>query len=85
MNLLFEVFLEELPTSEMIHLEEDLLELFKNEMKEKNIPYREPTFYLTPRRMALKFEFDEKQNRKTKRYTVRQRAFVSKMESPQKL
>ena len=60
MNLLFEVFLEELPTSEMSHLENDVLDLFKSEMEDKNIPYKEPIFYLTPRRMALKFEFEEK-------------------------
>ncbi len=67
MNLLFEIFLEELPTSEMIHLEEDILELFTKEMEDKNIPYKEPTFYLTPRRMALKFEFEEKTKQEDKK------------------
>ena len=67
MNLLFEIFLEELPTSEMIHLEEDVLELFTKEMEDKNIPYKEPTFYLTPRRMALKFEFEEKTKQEDKK------------------
>jgi len=67
MNLLFEVFLEELPTSEMTHLEDDVLELFRNEMEEKNIPYKEPIFYLTPRRMALKFEFEEKTRQEDKK------------------
>ena len=67
MNLLFEVFLEELPTSEMAHLENNLLELFTKEMKDRNIPYKEPTFYLTPRRMALKFEFEEKTKQEDKK------------------
>ena len=67
MNLLFEVFLEELPTSEMTHLEKDVLELFKNEMKENNVPHKEPIFYLTPRRMVLKSEFEEKTKQEDKK------------------
>ncbi|AEA33894.1 glycine--tRNA ligase subunit beta [Hippea maritima] len=59
MKLLFELFTEELPTSEMEHLEKDFLEASKKILSDKNIEFNNLIFYLTPRRMALKFEFDE--------------------------
>ncbi|WP_025209952.1 glycine--tRNA ligase subunit beta [Hippea sp. KM1] len=59
MRLLFELFTEELPTSEMEHLEGDFLETANRILKDKNIEFKDLTFYLSPRRMALKFEFDE--------------------------
>ncbi len=60
MNLLFELLLEELPNTEMVHLEEDVYRLVDKTMNERNIPYSNPIFYLTPRRMALKLDFEEK-------------------------
>ncbi len=60
MNLLFELFLEELPTSEMEHLEDEINTLVEKTASEKHINITNSKFYLTPRRMALKLEFDEK-------------------------
>ncbi len=60
MNLLFELFLEELPTSEMEHLEGEINTLLEKTASEKHINITNSKFYLTPRRMALKLEFDEK-------------------------
>ena len=60
MNLLFELLLEELPNTEMVHLEENVYRLVDKTMNERKIPYSNPIFYLTPRRMALKLDFEEK-------------------------
>ncbi len=58
-KLLFELFVEELPTSEMEHLENQVLDLTKETLKENNILFENLKFYMTPRRLTLKFEFDE--------------------------
>jgi len=60
MNLLFELFLEELPTSEMEHMEDEINRLLEKAASEHHINITNSKFYLTPRRMALKLEFDEK-------------------------
>ncbi len=60
MNLLFELFLEELPTSEMEHLEEEIGSLLEKTASENHINIKSSSFYLTPRRIALKLELDDK-------------------------
>ncbi|WP_022670109.1 glycine--tRNA ligase subunit beta [Hippea alviniae] len=58
-KLLFELFVEELPTSEMEHLEEQILNLTEETLKENSVIFDNLKFYMTPRRLTLKFEFDE--------------------------
>ncbi len=67
MNLLFELFLEELPNSEMVHLEDEVYNLLEKTFNDKNIPYTDAVFYLTPRRMALKLKFEEKTRQQEKK------------------
>ncbi len=59
MKLLFELFTEELPTSEMVGLDEQVRYNLTKLLESHNIEYDEPTVYITPRRIAIKTELSE--------------------------
>ncbi|WP_051904420.1 glycine--tRNA ligase subunit beta [Hippea jasoniae] len=59
MKLLFELFTEELPNSEMVNLESEITENLKKLLEKNSVSYSELNFYMTPRRIAIKFKFDE--------------------------
>ncbi len=59
MKLLFELFLEELPASEMDKLDMRISDTITSILDSQGVVYKELTIYITPRRMAVKFNFDE--------------------------
>lgn len=59
MKLLFELFTEELPASEMSGLDERIKSLLISILDERGILYNNLIVYITPRRIAVKFEFEE--------------------------
>ncbi len=59
MKLLFELFMEELPASEMSGLDERINSLLTSILDENGVLYNNLLIYITPRRVAVKFEFEE--------------------------
>ena len=59
MKLLFELFTEELPASEMKGLDQRMADNISEILKGENIIFSNLKSYVTPRRMAIKFEFDK--------------------------
>ncbi len=59
MRLLFELFTEELPASEMIDLDKQVEEKLGSLLSSHHIGHREMKVYITPRRISVKAELDE--------------------------
>lgn len=59
MKLLFELFTEELPASEMSGLENRVHETLTELLKSRNIDFKDLVVFLTPRRIAFKLESND--------------------------
>ncbi len=59
MKLLFELFTEELPASEMRGLDQRIVNDVSELLKGENVIFSNLKSYVTPRRAAVKFEFEE--------------------------
>ncbi len=59
MKLLFELFTEELPASEMDNLDFRIKETMSSMLNENGVTYKNLIVYITPRRITVKLEFDE--------------------------
>jgi len=59
MKLLFELFTEELPFSEMVGLDDQIKDKLSHLLNSNNVVFKQPEVFITPRRIALRFEFEE--------------------------
>jgi glycyl-tRNA synthetase beta chain len=69
MKLLFELFTEELPASEMSGLDNRTRDTLCSLLDSNDISYKNFRIYITPRRIAVKFECDDTINAQTKKIT----------------
>ena len=66
MKLLFELFTEELPASEMVGLDKRVKLEMESLLNDYNVLYKDLNIFITPRRVAVKFVFDEYLKSETK-------------------
>ncbi len=59
MKLLFELFLEELPASEMTGLDKRVKDTLSSILDNEGVSHNDFAVYITPRRIAVKLEFEE--------------------------
>ncbi len=59
MKLLFELFLEELPASEMTGLDKQVKDILSSILEEEGVVHNDLIVYITPRRISVKLEFKE--------------------------